>query len=197
MAATGKNQKPTPSRIALTQINAPLHRPAYQIQPGRRTFAGTLPEWRRPQNSRMPDLSLRTATPPSTTARSNVDKRRTVMAFSTLLTGVILFGSFAPVQAECMRDWKGRVICDRGQCVSDLHGVVYCSRYEDGAALKTLYGEVVCSKGECVTTLKGDIICSARPGGAAMKDLYGKVTCEGGCERASLSLCGQNSGALQ
>ena len=163
----------------------------------RRTFPGTLPELSWPHDSRMPDLSLRTATLPTTTARSKIDKRHAVMAFCALLTGVIFFGSFAPVQADCKRDWKGRIICDRGQCVSDLHGVVYCSRYEDGAALTTLYGEVVCGKGECVTTLKGDIICSARPGGAAMKDLYGKVTCEGGCERASLRLCGQNSGASQ
>ncbi len=96
-----------------------------------------------------------------------------------------------------MHDLKGRVICDRGQCVSDRHGMVYCSRYEDGAALITLHGKVVCGKGQCVTTLKGDIICAARPGGAAMADLHGKVTCEGGCERASLTLCGKNSGMPQ
>jgi hypothetical protein len=140
-------------------------------------------------------LSLHNAALPTATARSKVDKRHSVKAFCALLAGVVVYASSAPVLADCMRDLKGRVICDRGQCIRDFHGMVYCSRYEDGAVLKTRYGEVVCGKGECVTTIKGDIICSARPGGAAMKDLYGEVTCEGGCERASLRLCGQNSDA--
>jgi hypothetical protein len=145
----------------------------------------------------MPDMSSHTAALPTTIARSKVDKRHAVMAFCALLTGVVMFASSGSALADCMRDLKGRVVCGQGQCVRDLHGVVYCSRYKDGAALITLYGEVVCGKGECVTTIEGDIICSARPGGAAMSDLYGKVTCEGGCERASLRLCGQNSDASQ
>ena len=140
---------------------------------------------------------------PCTACRVNLSQHEenisahAVKAFYILLAGVSLVSLSAPVQADCMRDLKGRVICDRGQCVSDLHGMVYCSRYEDGAALMTRHGKVVCGKGQCVTTLKGDIICAAQPGGAAMTDLYGKVTCEGGCEGASLTLCGQNSGMRQ
>lgn len=115
-----------------------------------------------------------------------------VKILGLLLAGVILLSPVAPAQADCMRDLKGRVVCDRGQCAVDSHGVVHCSRYKDGAAILNLYGQVVCGKGQCVTTLKGDIICAARPGGAAMQDWRGKVTCEGGCERASAKLCGPN-----
>lgn len=93
-----------------------------------------------------------------------------------------------------MRDIRGRIVCDRGQCATDLHGAVFCSRYEDGAALKTLKGEVVCGKGACLTTIEGEIVCSARPGGAAMMDLRGEVVCEGGCEPGSASFCGQTPG---
>ena len=142
-------------------------------------------------------MSFHTATLQTASGRSKVSKRHVLKALCALLAGVVMFASSAPVHADCMKDRKGRVICDRGECVRDSHGQVYCSRYEDGAAIKTRYGEVVCGKGECVITIEGDIICSARPGGAAMKDLYGKVTCEGGCERASLRLCGQSSRASQ
>lgn len=92
-----------------------------------------------------------------------------------------------------MRDIEGKVICDRGRCTRNLHGEVYCSRYEDGSAIRNRDGDIVCSKGTCVFTIKGDIICSSRPGGAAMKDLEGNVTCERSCERASTSLCGNRS----
>ena len=130
-------------------------------------------------------------------ARSIQDRRQAGAAVLSLLIGVAMIGLFAPAQADCMRDYKGRVVCDRGQCARNSHGLVYCSRYEDGTAVRTRYGEIVCAKGECVRNRQGEIVCSARLGGAAMKDRLGKVTCEGGCEKASLRMCGNNSAGLE
>jgi hypothetical protein len=127
--------------------------------------------------------------------QSRVEGRNSLKNLFPLAFAAVLFGSPGPAQADCMTDIEGRVICDRGQCMRNIHGEVYCSRYKDGAAMLDGHGGIVCGKGDCVVTIEGDIICSARPGGAAMMDLYGKVTCEGGCERASVSLCGSRSGA--
>ena len=71
---------------------------------------------------------LHSTTPPPPTTRSNIRKRNAVkipcvVLAGILLAGIVLFGSVAPAHADCMRDLKGRVVCDRGQCVSDRHGV--------------------------------------------------------------------------
>jgi len=124
--------------------------------------------------------------------------RRARPALGAAAAGLLLAAGLpAPAVADCMRDRDGQVVCDRGQCVRDRYGWVYCSAFEDGSALTTRTGEVVCARGQCVITLEGEIICSARPGGAAMKDIYGRVTCEGGCERASMALCGERSAGPQ
>ena len=147
--------------------------------------------------SRISGVALYPALTQSAAMHSRLALRCAAKSFCALLAGVILLGLFTSARADCMRDLKGRVICDRGQCASNSHGEVYCSRYKDGAAVKDRFGKVFCAKGACVTTIKGDIICSARPGGAAMQDLRGRVTCEGRCERASVGLCGNNSNAAQ
>lgn len=130
---------------------------------------------------------------PVAAAHANLNKQHVICVLCGLLAAIILFGSFSPARADCMRDWKGRVVCGQGQCARNSHGEVYCSRYEDGAAIKNRYGEVVCGKGECVRTIKGDIVCSARAGGAALKSSRGQVRCEGGCEWASVRFCEQNN----
>jgi hypothetical protein len=94
-----------------------------------------------------------------------------------------------PAAADCMKDRDGNVICGRGACERSRYGRVSCSRYKDGAAVRTKEGEIICGKGQCVTTSRGEVFCSTVEGGSALKDRDGKVRCEGKCEEGSASNC--------
>jgi len=88
-----------------------------------------------------------------------------------------------------MRDMFGTVVCGKGECAKDVHGIVYCSKYRNGGATRDLLSPVVCGKGKCIKSPSGIIYCSRVEGGWVKIDSQGRVVCEGGCERASSSMC--------
>jgi len=69
---------------------------------------------------------------------SGIYLRTYVIAGGLLALAAILLPSFSstPAFADCLRDRKGKVICDRGACLRDSRGRVFCSAYEDGAVVK-------------------------------------------------------------
>ncbi len=90
---------------------------------------------------------------------------------------------------DCMRNGDGDVICGKGQCQRDLHGVVMCSAHKYGSAVRTLDGDILCGKGGCVATLTGEYFCSDQMEGSALIDVDGVISCEGECEPASADMC--------
>ncbi len=107
----------------------------------------------------------------------------------TMIAAVGLFLASSMANADCMKNRKGDVICGKGECQRDRHGVVLCSAFRKGSAARTSDGRIVCGKGQCVKTLAGEVFCSTVPEGEAMKDINGVLRCEGQCERASVHYC--------
>lgn len=91
--------------------------------------------------------------------------------------------------ADCEADRVGRIICGRGACTKNSDGLIACSRFRDGDALRTRDGRILCGRGECEATSSGDVFCSVVEGGAAKRDSRGNVVCEGGCEPGSNAMC--------
>lgn len=92
------------------------------------------------------------------------------------------------VNADCIRDRYGKVVCGAGQCEKDQYGKVYCAR-AGGGALRDRYGQVKCGTGYCARDREGEVWCSREPGGGAAVDTYGEVKCLGGCELGAMALC--------
>ena len=98
--------------------------------------------------------------------------------------------------AECVKDLRGEVYCGAGRCVigsslayENRYGTVWCSKYYEGGAIKTLDGRVLCGKGSCAKNSAGEVFCSSEIGGAVLKDSRGNVRCYGKCERGTLDNC--------
>lgn len=104
-----------------------------------------------------------------------------------LLVVAALFATI--VYADCMQDIRGEVYCGAGHCLVDGEGKVWCSRFYEGDADKTLDGQVLCGKGQCVRNRDGEILCSTEVGGAALIDNRGNARCYGQCEPASKAMC--------
>ena len=113
--------------------------------------------------------------------------RPTVIAVSWLIL------ASGAVNADCMKDRSGDVICGKGECLHDRYGVVYCSAFRKGSAIRTSFGNIVCGKGHCVKDRYGEVFCSTEPEGDAVKNRYGEPRCEGLCERASADYCEMTS----
>ena len=60
---------------------------------------------------------------------------------------MIAFLMTASASADCTKDLRGEVYCGAGQCMADRDGIVWCSRYDDGDAVRT-EGQVLCGKGQ-------------------------------------------------
>jgi hypothetical protein len=90
--------------------------------------------------------------------------------------------------ADCIKDLRGEVYCGAGQCMADRNGIVWCSRYDDGDAIRT-EGQVLCGKGQCEKDSNGQVFCSSEVGGAVVKDSRGHVRCYGQCEPATVENC--------
>ncbi len=111
---------------------------------------------------------------------------------SVLLAPLLLILALLPAAqalADCQKNYKGEVICGRGDCQRDRYGNVACSAYRDGAAVRSRTGEIVCGKGRCIATSDGEVYCSTVPGGAVVKDRFGEPRCEGSCEAATVENC--------
>lgn len=107
-----------------------------------------------------------------------------------LLAFIFIFSLFATpeVNANCIRDQDGRVVCGGGQCERDRYGKVFCAQ-PGGGAMKDRYGVVVCGIGYCERNRDGDVYCSLTRGGGAALNSYGEVKCLNGCHAASDELC--------
>jgi hypothetical protein len=93
------------------------------------------------------------------------------------------------VDASCINNQYGKVVCGEGQCRTDDHGKVFCARA--GGAVLDKFSKVKCGVGKCAMDYLDKIWCSKKPGGGAEVDSHGKVVCLGGCAEASASLCQQ------
>ncbi|GGO67651.1 hypothetical protein [Bowmanella pacifica] len=95
------------------------------------------------------------------------------------------------VQADCLKDAEGDVICGKGSCARDSSGQVFCSAFKDGEAIRDRMGEVLCGKGQCRIDQNMQTWCSTTQGGGAERNDQGKIMCLEGCEPASKAMCEQ------
>ena len=103
------------------------------------------------------------------------------------VTGLTLAAGAA--NADCMKNLNGEVICGKGECRRDLRGMVFCSAFRRGSAVRASDGMILCGKGDCVRTSSAEVYCSTVEEGTAVKDRYGHPRCEGRCEPASVDYC--------
>jgi hypothetical protein len=106
-----------------------------------------------------------------------------------IIGAVALTITFGVATADCMQNRKGDLICGKGQCQRDRKGMVLCSAFHNGSAVRTIDGRILCGKGACVKTLKGQVFCSSVEEGFADKDMHGVPRCEGQCEPAVVDYC--------
>ena len=109
--------------------------------------------------------------------------------FSRIGLLVVALPMAATTSADCGKDLRGEVYCGAGRCVVDIKGTVWCSRYYDGAAERTLDGQVLCGKGQCAKGVDGLVFCSSEVAGAVLVDSRGRVRCYGQCEPATADKC--------
>lgn len=91
--------------------------------------------------------------------------------------------------ADCAADLYGEMVCGMGKCKRDQYGNVFCSRFNNGGALRDGYGTVYCGIGDCARDQYSKVYCSKVVGGGAARDRYGKVKCAGGCEPGHIENC--------
>jgi hypothetical protein len=92
------------------------------------------------------------------------------------------------VNADCIRNLYGKVLCGRGKCEIDQFGRVFCAQ-KDGGIMKDIYGNILCGVGHCAKNYMGQVWCSVEQDGSVATDSYGKVKCLGGCETGKLEIC--------
>lgn len=56
----------------------------------------------------------------------------------------------SPPQGTIQKDYSGKFICGRGQCMEDYSYKLMCSNEDGGAIKKDYSGSLVCTGGECV-----------------------------------------------
>ena len=65
---------------------------------------------------------------------------------------LILFSALSlytvSVEANCLKNINGEVVCGKGECIRDRYGKVHCAS-AGGGALKDGYGQVQCGIGFC------------------------------------------------
>ena len=106
-----------------------------------------------------------------------------------IMIGVIAaFVSVTQVNADCIKDQYGNVVCGKGQCATDTYGKVFCAQL-GGGALQDGYGSVKCGVGNCERDAHGEVWCSIEQGGGASVDSYGKVVCQARCEAGTPQRC--------
>jgi hypothetical protein len=112
---------------------------------------------------------------------------KTILRF--IFTGLILGQFMSVVMAECAPNIQGEMVCGMGKCERDQYGTVFCSRYNQGGAVRDGYGTVYCGIGDCARDQYGKVYCSKYVGGGAARDSYGEVKCAGECDTGRTEYC--------
>ena len=110
------------------------------------------------------------------------------MRFGVIAFLIVALAAVTQVNADCIKDQYGKVVCGKGKCETDQYGKVICTQ-RDGGIMKDRYGNILCGVGYCAKDDTDEVWCSKEPGGGAATDSYGKVKCLGGCETGKTSLC--------
>ena len=110
------------------------------------------------------------------------------MRYIVMVGFIITLAVATQVNADCLTDQYGNVVCGKGQCERNQRGKVFCARL-GGGAVQDKYGDVKCGTGYCARDDRGQAWCSTEPGGGAAIDAYGKVKCQGGCEAGTSGHC--------
>lgn len=113
--------------------------------------------------------------------------RKAKLAILVFTIGLVLISN--QVSAYCAADMYGEVICGMGECERDQYGVVFCSRFNNGGAIRDGYGNVYCGIGDCAKDQYGKVYSSKVVGGGAARDRYGEVKSDGGCEPGRVDYC--------
>lgn len=92
------------------------------------------------------------------------------------------------VEADCINNQEGQLVCGKGQCEADEYGKIFCAE-AGGGAMRDESGKVQCGVGYCARDELGHVFCSKKPGESAAVDSYGKVKCVDGCDAGSEKLC--------
>ena len=74
--------------------------------------------------------------------------------------------------ADCAADMYGEMICGMGKCERDQYGTVFCSRFNNGGAVRDGYGNVYCGVGDCARDQYGKVYCSKVVGGGAARRIF-------------------------
>ncbi len=110
------------------------------------------------------------------------------MRFGVIAFLIVALAAVTQVNADCIKDQYGKVVCGKGKCETDQYGKVICTQ-RDGGIMKDRYGNILCGVGYCAKDDTDEVWCSKEPGGGAATDSYGKVKCLGGCEAGNSKLC--------
>jgi hypothetical protein len=110
------------------------------------------------------------------------------MRFGAIAILIIVLAAATQVNADCIKNQYGNVVCGKGKCETDQYGKVLCSQ-RDGGIMQDRYGNILCGIGACAKDYLGQIWCSKEPGGGAAIDSNGKVKCLGGCEAGNSKHC--------
>ncbi len=110
---------------------------------------------------------------------------KSVLCIVMLLLGCQIESTYA----DCAADLYGEMVCGMGQCERDQYGKVFCSRFNNGGALRDGYGAVYCGIGDCARDQYSKVYCSKVVGGGAARDRYGEVKCAGSCEAGRIEYC--------
>ncbi|MDX1823669.1 MAG: hypothetical protein R3354_03060 [Thiohalomonadales bacterium] len=110
-----------------------------------------------------------------------------IVSFIFVATSLVVGSN--PIKAECAADLYGEMICGMGKCERDQYGSVFCSRFNNGGAVRDGYGNVYCGIGDCARDQYGKVYCSKVVGGGAARDRYGEIKCAGGCEPGRVDYC--------
>ena len=112
----------------------------------------------------------------------------TPMRHLVIVSIIVALIAVTQVNADCLNDQYGKVLCGRGKCELDQFGRVICTqRY--GGIMKDRYGNILCGVGHCTKDSHGQIWCSVEEDGSVNIDMYGNVKCLGGCETGKSSIC--------
>ena len=112
---------------------------------------------------------------------------KTLLIVLSIISGLALYATQSV--ADCAPNIHGKMICGMGKCERDQYGKVFCSRYNQGGAVRDSYGIVHCGIGDCARDQYGKVYCSKYVGGGAARDSYGEVKCAGECEAGRVESC--------
>ena len=111
------------------------------------------------------------------------------MKLNSFILLVLLGSQIQIVYADCAADLYGEMVCGIGKCQRDQYGTVFCSRFNNGGAMRDSYGSVYCGIGDCDRDQYGKVYCSKVIGKDAARDRNGQVKCANDCEPGQIENC--------